>query len=57
MKMNMKKVYIAVSILAVLCIMGYLSRGRIRGILMRWGIGTYYTKKVKEFNAMPRTTG
>ena len=54
----MKKVYIAVSILAVLCIMGYLGRERIKGMLMRWGIiDTYYTKKVKEFTAMPRESG
>ena len=54
----MKKVYAAIIVLVVLAGVCYPFRGRIKGMLIRWGIiDSYYTKKVKGFNAMPRETG
>ena len=55
----MKKVYAAIIVLVVLAGVCYPFRGRIKGILVYHGIieYPYYTKKMKEFNAMPRETG
>ena len=57
----MKRLRIVCAVIAVAVIFGgvcYYGRGRIKAILIRYGIiDSYYVKKVKEFTAMPRTTG
>ena len=60
--MRAKKFQAVCVLLAVMLVVAavfmYHYRGNVRRMLMRYGIiDSYYTKKVKEFQAMPRTEG
>ncbi|MBQ7216472.1 MAG: hypothetical protein IJS39_10880 [Synergistaceae bacterium] len=54
-----RNVFACLAVVVVLASgLAYRYRGYVRIMLMRYGIiDTYYTKKVKEFKAMPRTEG
>ena len=54
-----RNVFACLAVVVILAAgLAYRYRGYVRIMLMRYGIiDTYYTKKVKEFRAMPRTEG
>ena len=56
--MKSRKLYAAIAMFIIIGGISYAGRGRIIQLLTRFGIiDSYYVRKVKEFNAMPETTG